>query len=156
MRKDLTWMVFGKLTVVGFDKPYKTNAQWRCLCSCWNTISAKSYNLKSGRTQSCGCSKRTHWMSNTRFYNTWMLVKDRCNSDRIWNRYWNWRGIKCEREKFEDFRDDMYEDYLKHVEIYWEKNTTIDRKNWLGNYCKENCRWATRSVQNLNKVRNIM
>lgn len=52
---------------------------------------------------------------------------------------------------FESFKNDMYESYLLHIKEHWIKNTSIDRidNNW--NYCKENCKWATRKEQSVNK-----
>lgn len=57
------------------------------------------------------------------------------------------RWIRCLWNCFEEFRDDMYESYLKHVEEFWEKDTTIDRIDVDWNYCKENCRRATYKQQ---------
>jgi hypothetical protein len=55
------------------------------------------------------------------------------------------RGITvCERWlKFENFRDDMYETYQKHVQEYGEKDTQIDRINNDGIYEQANCKWST-------------
>ena len=54
------------------------------------------------------------------------------------------------------FKDDMYESYLVHLDKYWEKDTTIDRINPFWDYCKENCRWATIKEQANNKKRNYL
>lgn len=47
----------------------------------------------------------------------------------------------------------MEESYLKHVEKFGQKDTQIDRTDNEGNYCKENCRWVTRSENNYNTRR---
>lgn len=85
-----------------------------------------------------------------------MGMKGRCN-DTKHQKYIDYgsRGIKiCKRwNKFEQFRDDMYESYLEHVKQFGEKETTIDRENNNKGYNKLNCRWATIKEQ-MNNRRN--
>lgn len=136
---------------------------YKCHCGVEKEISV--YNVKSGKTISCGCesikqiralgkisgSKKpsySHGMFGTRFYNIYFGIVSRCNGKNIINKKWySEKGIKCEWNKFEDFRDDMYQSYLDHVKEFGEKQTTIDRINSDGNYCKDNCRWATYKEQ---------
>lgn len=54
--KDLTGMVFGRLTVI---KHHGTNEKgvhlWECKCECGNTFIARGDALRYGFTKSCGC-----------------------------------------------------------------------------------------------------
>lgn len=56
---DLTNKTFGRWTVIEFDKDRSTSKKkyWKCQCGCeLKTIrSVVDYNLKDGRSQSCGC-----------------------------------------------------------------------------------------------------
>lgn len=96
-----------------------------------------------------------HGMSGTRFYQIWSSIQQRCYYPKH-NRFKSYggRGIKCLWASFEDFKKEMYSSYLAHVEKFGEKNTTIDRKDSSGDYCRTNCRWNTLWNQNLNRTNN--
>lgn len=48
------------------------------------------------------------------------------------------------------FTEDMYESYVKHFNAH-DGDTSIDRVDVNGDYCKENCRWLTNREQQANK-----
>lgn len=159
IRKDLSKQKFGRLTVINYSHTIKTEysrgkAFWLCKCDCGNTLTVPTDKLKSGHTKSCGCFHKeritTHGESKTYFFRRWHLVKQRALKDK---RYIKW-GI-CKRWlKYENFKEDMYPSYVKHIEKYGIKNTTIDRKDGNKGYSKSNCRWATMKEQNNNFRRN--
>jgi len=96
-----------------------------------------------------------HGMKDTRIYRIYGGIKNRCtSSDNRNSRNYGRKGIKCLWESFEDFKEDMYESYLEHVNQFGERQTTIDRIDVNEHYCKENCRWATYSEQNRNHSKN--
>jgi len=116
---------------------------WNHWCKCNQLASIKSKHWFQTRN-----NKELH-----RFYNIYCWIKTRCKWTAWWNasKWYHDKWIKCEWNTFEDFKNDMYESYLDHIEKYWIKDTSIDRidPNW--NYCKDNCRWATIGEQNFNK-----
>jgi hypothetical protein len=170
-KENLRNKIFGYLTALKFL--YRRNGRnvWLCRCRCGNTIKTTSNQLKNGKAKSCGCyrkemtinsntkhgfNRREHRSSKNeaRFYRIWSEIKTRCfNTKRHTYRDYGGRGIKvCDRWlDFLNFRDDMYESYLKHVEEFGETNTSLDRLDNDGNYEPRNVRWATKKEQVLNR-----
>lgn len=84
-------------------------------------------------------------------HNSWSAMKQRC-FDPKFKYYYNYggRGIKvCDRwlgpYGFQHFLEDMGEKPEP------KKDYSLDRINADGNYCPENCRWATRYEQSANR-----
>lgn len=146
--------VVGRLTVIKIvDKAKNGSNIWLCQCCCGNTKEVISSSLNSGLVQSCGClynevsgkQATSHGKTGTKEYIAWTAMKQRCYYEKH-DFYANYggRGIQvCNRwlESFENFYEDMGEA---------PDGMSLDRVDVDSDYCKENCRWATNSVQGYN------
>lgn len=159
--KDITGQIFGRLTVLKFSHFKRgPGAYFLCRCSCdGREVLVSSNRMVQGLTSSCGCLGKeqrlkgltSHNMCHTRIYKIWSNMIQRCTNPNNSNYFrYGGRGITvCDRWlSFENFKEDMYESYLKHVEEFGIQNTSIDRfPNKNGNYEPSNCRWATQKEQ---------
>lgn len=152
---------FNRLTVIRkTDIRQNRKIMWECVCDCGTVLLVQSSNLRNGNTKSCGCLQREkvlnmkmkHGKSGTRLHRIWKAMKTRCSNPNFHQyRDYGGRGITvC--EEWEQSFESFHEWAIAHG---YTDELTIDRINNDLGYCPQNCRWATRKEQNLNKRNNV-
>jgi len=168
--QDLTGKSNNRLTAmwpVGKRKGH--GVRWLCLCNCGTLKTVFCSDFNSGGVKSCGClakevarrsmklvreqfpKKIIHGLTKSPEHAVWSSMKHRCSNPNStgWKSYGG-RGIKvCDswRESFESFYADMGPRPTP--------SHSLDRIDVNGNYCPENCRWATKSQQNSNQRKKL-
>lgn len=163
MKIEMIGRTFARLTVLSQHKDRGADGglKWVCRCECGNECVVAGGHLRFGQTKSCGCLKhehsvemgrsgRTHGLTDSGTYTSWVAMKSRCtNPTNPSYPDYGARGISvCDawRNSFDQFLADMG----KRPE-----GTSIDRINTDGNYEPGNCHWASLVEQANNKKSNV-
>lgn len=156
---DLEGSTFGRLKVLGRADNRGKHVQWECRCICGSTVVVSATHLNSGHTQSCGCFRldrtkkcnTTHGHTAggkaTKSYMRWVAMIKRCTNPKDKDFYaYGGRGITvCDRwATFENFHSDMGECPV---------GMSIDRVDVNKGYSPDNCVWADKYTQAVNKNR---
>lgn len=144
---------FNMLTNIG-ESHRDNGVVYEWLCDCGNTIKRAAYHIKNGGTKSCGCFREEvvghkiehHGMTRTKEHNTWCGIKSRTLHQHDSTRRWyHDKGVKVCKAWLESFTQ-FYKDMGECPDGY-----TLDRIDPNGDYCKDNCRWASNEMQSINK-----
>ena len=152
---EMAGRVFGLWTVI--EKAGNTArglALWRCVCKCGTEKIVGGGDLRSGKSQSCGCTgsrttlkdrATTHGMTGTRLHISWKNMQSRCRDVR--REHYGGKGIKVCNEW------SSFENFQHWAESHgYKDNLTIERLNNELGYTPENCVWADRTAQARNRT----
>lgn len=160
---DLHGQRFGRLLVLGKSESLDGFATWKCQCDCGTVKIVRGTALRAGKTVSCGCYNRENHTKHGRrsdqknakydpTYTSYISMKSRVLNPKA-HAYENYggRGIEICKEwldgGFEQFLADMGER---------PEGKSLDRIDYNGDYCPENCKWSTPQEQSENRRGSVL
>lgn len=160
-KKDCSYMlgqVYGRWTVTRVYRKGTHNVA-DCTCSCGNSKQGiRISTIENGESHSCGCYAKerasklntTHGNSKHPMFQAYYDMVRRCtNPSRKDYHHYGGRGIKvCDR--WLEPNGEGFKNFLEDSKDFEGEGGEIDRVDVDGNYCPENCKWATRKEQTRN------
>lgn len=149
---------FGQLTVVA-RVPGGSHPRYQCQCDCGELTVARGSHLFHGATKSCGCGRVKHGLligvhsgaPKPDGEASWRGIISRCNNPKDSSyKHYGARGIKvCARWRRLDL-------FLADMGPRPSPQHSVERIDVNGDYCPENCKWATPVEQGRNQRNNVL
>lgn len=159
---DLTGQRFGRWIVIERSENSPIgHTGWLCRCDCGTEKVVDAWNLRNGRSKSCGCLRTemtkknalVHGMSNSRLYMVWHTMLARCYSRKCKGYvYYGGQGIGVCNE----WRYDFVAFYDWAISHGYDENApqgqcVLGRIDANKDYRPDNCRWTTMAEVSRNR-----